>query len=107
MSWKTTATAAAMLSLLGVSGPRAAAAAPPSDYESDDESGRNGLERVWYPTVDLLVVRPLGLAQLAVGTAMLPLAYPYDLITQAEAEVFDFCVTAPAEFVFTRPLGEF
>jgi hypothetical protein len=101
------AMASLVLGLLLLALPGTSHAAAPPDHDAYEESDRNWFERVWYPTADLLVVRPLGLAQLAVGTAMLPLAYPWDLISQTNAEVVDFCVKDPAEHVFTRPLGEF
>jgi hypothetical protein len=58
---------------------------------------------------DVVILRPLGLAALAVGTvAFIPVAVltaPDGLDSlQAALEIF---VTTPAEWVFKRPLGDF
>ncbi len=67
------------------------------------------LEYDW-EIADLLIVRPLGLVGLAMGSVYFIAAAPLTYIF-ANDEVFedslDRCILTPGEYVFTRPLGEF
>lgn len=57
---------------------------------------------------DAIVLRPLGLAGLAVGAVLF---VPAAALSAADRDAFDECVDLflriPAENVFTRPLGDF
>jgi hypothetical protein len=70
------------------------------------ETDRNFTERIRDITADLLVARPLGLAQLVAGAAFLPVGYGIVLVTREDIDVLDICIEAPARQVFQRPLGE-
>ena len=69
----------------------------------------DSLQDCSYPGLfDLMVMRPLSLSALALGTALyLPLA-PWTVLTAGDAvtEVTDKLILAPARFTFSRPLGE-
>ncbi len=57
--------------------------------------------------VDILIVRPLGLAALAVGTVLSLLALPWSLLGGGNhKEVHQKLVVEPAKFTFTRPMGD-
>jgi hypothetical protein len=54
---------------------------------------------------DLVVLRPLGLVQTAVGGAFFAVFYPVSLLTGGSDHVVDACVKSPVEQTFRRPLG--
>ena len=56
-------------------------------------------------TYDLLIERPIGLVELIVGAAMLPVAYPIAAAGDAGSVVVDQCVRTPGRSTFTRALG--
>ena len=57
--------------------------------------------------VDLVVVRPLGLAATVIGTVLTVVALPFTLPGgNVEASARELIVR-PAEYTFNRPLGEF
>jgi hypothetical protein len=70
------------------------------------------LERVEQPphlglrVYDLLLLRPLGLVQLAVGAVALVPSYPVAWFLGGQDDVVEACVTDPARRTFARPLGE-
>ena len=55
---------------------------------------------------DMLLLRPVGIASLGVGTAMYIVALPFALITKSHGTTFKVLVKEPFEFVFVRPVGE-
>lgn len=55
---------------------------------------------------DMILLRPVGVASLGVGTAMYIVALPFALITRSHATTFKVLVKEPFEFVFVRPVGE-
>ena len=55
---------------------------------------------------DLLLLRPLGLVQLAVGAVALVPSYPIAWFLGGQDDVVEACVTDPARRTFARPLGE-
>ncbi len=55
---------------------------------------------------DMLLLRPVGIASLGVGTAMYIVALPFSLITRSHGTTFKVLVKEPFEFVFVRPVGE-
>ena len=70
------------------------------------ETDRNVFQKTRDITADLLIARPLGLAQLVASAAFLPVGYGIELVTREDLDVFDVCIQAPARQVFQRPLGE-
>jgi hypothetical protein len=54
---------------------------------------------------DLLVLRPLGLVQVATGVGFFVVFYPIALVTGGSDHVLDSCILQPAEQTFTRRLG--
>ncbi len=55
---------------------------------------------------DMLLLRPVGLASLGVGTAMYIVALPFSLITSSHGTTFEVLVKEPFKYVFVRPVGE-
>lgn len=54
---------------------------------------------------DLAVMRPLDLAALGVGVAILPVAYVVALPIGGEDDILTACLRHPASRLFSRPLG--
>ncbi|MGA7178707.1 MAG: hypothetical protein WBX11_03835 [Thiobacillaceae bacterium] len=57
--------------------------------------------------VDLLIMRPLGLATTVIGTALTIVALPFTIPSGSVRESAQMMIVEPAEFTFNRPLGEF
>jgi hypothetical protein len=57
--------------------------------------------------VDLLVVRPVGVVSLVIGSALFVVALPFSLLGGNTGESAKKLVAEPAKFTFNRPLGEF
>jgi hypothetical protein len=57
--------------------------------------------------VDLLVVRPVGLATTIVGTALTIVALPFTIPSGSVRESAELMIVSPAEYTFKRPLGQF
>jgi len=55
---------------------------------------------------DAVLLRPLGLVQLAVGTALFLPLYPVSLLASRSDDLFRACVADPFERTFRRPLGQ-
>lgn len=54
---------------------------------------------------DILLLRPLGLVGLAVGTAVFVVSLPFSALGGNTGEAAKKLVVAPAKYTFTRPLG--
>ena len=54
---------------------------------------------------DLVVLRPLGLAGFAVGTAFFIVSLPFSVLGGNTGEAARKLVLVPAKYTFTRPLG--
>ena len=54
---------------------------------------------------DAVLLRPLGLVQLAVGAALFVPLYPVSLLADRSDDLFRACVSDPVERTFRRPLG--
>ena len=67
------------------------------DVGRDPHLGQQIYDAVW--------LRPLGLIQLAVGTALLVPLYPVSLLADRSDDLFRACVSDPFERTFRRPLG--
>lgn len=58
-------------------------------------------------TVDVLFCRPLGLVAMLGGTVVFVVSSPFSALGGNFGEAWDSLVVNPAEYTFTRPLGEF
>ena len=56
---------------------------------------------------DALIERPIGLVETAIGIGVASIAYPVGLASNKSQAVVDRCISDPARYTFTRPLGEF
>lgn len=55
---------------------------------------------------DAVVVRPLGLASLVIGSVLFVAQLPFDIAVEGGAKApFQKLVAEPAKFTFARPLG--
>jgi hypothetical protein len=57
--------------------------------------------------VDLLLVRPVMVATTVVGAALYVISLPFSLPGGNAAQAGQRLVVEPAQFTFSRPLGEF
>ncbi len=57
--------------------------------------------------VDVLVMRPLGVAATAIGTVLTVVGLPFTLPNGSVKESAQYLIVQPAEYTFKRPLGEF
>ncbi|EFK12321.1 conserved hypothetical protein [delta proteobacterium NaphS2] len=60
-----------------------------------------------YMMADLVVMRPLGIAATAVGAVAYVLSLPFSLAGGNEPEARQKLMGDPANYTFTRPLGDF
>ena len=67
---------------------------------------RSPAEKARDVVVDVLVARPLGLAQLVVGAAAFLVAGPVDLVWPEDLDAYQVCIGDPVEHTITRPLGQ-
>ena len=58
-------------------------------------------------TVDLLMVRPVGIASVVLGSAVFVVALPFSLLGGNTGESAKKLIAEPAKFTFVRPLGDF
>jgi len=63
-------------------------------------------EKAGYMAGDFFVVRPLGIAATAVGTVIYIISLPFSLAGGNAEEARQKLVYDPAQYTFTRPLGE-
>jgi len=66
-------------------------------------SGDKGADMV----VDLVVMRPLGLAATLVGAVLTVVALPFTIPSGSVESSARELIVKPAEYTFKRPLGEF
>jgi len=95
--------AAALISLLWAPPAQSAGADPPAARMAYEAPAKP-------PTVpeiafDLVILRPLGLAQTAVGAAFFVVFYPVSLVTGGSDHVVDTCWKSPVHQTFQRSLG--
>ena len=86
--------------------PHASYAEGASDYKERLSSYAERVFRGVEVTFDLVVVRPLNLAGLAVGSAAFVLTSPLVFPHEGLATSWDVFVYAPYEYIFRRPLGD-
>jgi hypothetical protein len=56
---------------------------------------------------DAIIERPIGLVETVVGLGVASVAYPVGLASNNSQAVVDRCISDPARYTFTRPLGRF
>ena len=72
---------------------------PPSPQEEGESEEMFGM------MTDFLVLRPLGIAGTAIGTAFFIASLPFSMLGGNVKAAFTTLVIIPAKFTFTRPLG--
>jgi hypothetical protein len=92
-------TIAALVLMLNVSVAPAAIAA--------DVYGQQSIPSAGAMAIDILAVRPLGLAATLLGTGLFVVSLPFSALGGNVGEAADALVKTPAEFTFARPLGEY
>lgn len=75
-----------------------------STVDADKNEVKNGPEVM---TVDVLLVRPLGLVATVLGSVVFLVASPFSALGGNTQETWDTLVVEPAKFTFQRPLGHF
>lgn len=73
---------------------------------ADDPNTVSG-DRTTDMVVDVLVVRPLGLATTVVGAVLTVVALPFTIPSGSVRDSAEMMIVNPAEYTFKRPLGEF
>jgi hypothetical protein len=56
---------------------------------------------------DLVIMRPLGMVGLALGTTLFVASLPFLLVTRSAENAADALVDEPFEFTFVRGMGEY
>ncbi len=56
--------------------------------------------------LDIIIIRPLGIASLAAGTVFFLAALPFTLPSRSVGAAAERLVADPFTFTFTRPIGE-
>jgi hypothetical protein len=80
-----------------------AATAVAAEADSDSVTGDKGTDML----VDLVVMRPLGVAATVVGAAAFVVGLPFTVPSGSVGKSACVLVTRPADYTFKRPLGEF
>lgn len=70
-------------------------------YADDVESGPEVM------TIDLVLLRPLGLVATVCGSVIFLVSSPFSAIGGNSQEAWDKLVAEPAQYTFQRPLGHF
>jgi hypothetical protein len=55
---------------------------------------------------DMVILRPIGVCTLVIGTAFFIVTLPIAAISQSTKQTAEVLVVDPFKFTFTRPLGE-
>ena len=71
------------------------------------EASESTVVRIGAGTFDLIVLRPLGFGQMAVGSGFLAIAWPFSYFSGHLEDIVEQAVTEPFEYTFTRALGDF
>jgi ABC-type Fe3+ transport system permease subunit len=79
------------------------AAAVPASEERTDVDDAPSAEQM---AVDLVVLRPLGLAGTVIGTAVFIVALPFNALTLNFKDPARRLILEPAEYTFVRELGD-
>ncbi len=79
---------------------------------SSVKAAKDNISRLEQPdpvvmTVDLVLCRPLGLVAMLGGTVVFVVSSPFSALGGNIDEAWDSLVVIPAEYTFSRPLGQF
>ena len=88
-----------MVSIL-LAAPLASTALAEEYFEKEDPSGGMMI-------ADAVFVRPIGLAATVIGSVFYVVTLPFSLMGENPGEAGVALVKEPAEYTFSRPLGEF
>jgi hypothetical protein len=55
---------------------------------------------------DTLLLRPIGVAALAMGTVLYIVSLPAAIMTDSQKETYKVLIKEPSDYVFKRPVGE-
>lgn len=80
-----------------------AAPFPAVAYDPNTVSGDKGTDML----VDAVLLRPLGLASMVLGTAITVVTLPFTLPGGNAGETAKAMIVEPTEYTFNRPLGDF
>jgi len=58
-------------------------------------------------TMDVLIMRPAGLAVTVLGTALFIVALPFAIVSGSVGETVCTLVVTPCKYTFVRPIGDF
>lgn len=56
---------------------------------------------------DALVVRPIGIASIVLGSVIFVVALPFSIPTRSVGKVGKLIVVDPCKYTFVRPMGDF
>jgi hypothetical protein len=76
---------------------------PAAADDPNTVSGDKGTDML----VDIVVMRPLGLAATVIGTALTIVALPFTIPTGSVGDSAREMIVKPAQYTFQRPLGQF
>lgn len=79
------------------------AASPARAHQGEPVTGDRGTDMA----VDLVLVRPLGIAASVIGAAGFVIALPFTLASGSTGETACEWIGAPLDYTFRRPLGDF
>ena len=57
--------------------------------------------------VDFVIARPIGIVATVLGTVFFVISWPFSALGGNSDEAWESMVVAPAEYTFSRPLGDF
>lgn len=80
-------------------------AAPDPAAAAPSESGGFDATHIGASTLDVVIIRPLGMLASAVGLAMFVVSAPFVAPSRDFDTSWDVFVVGPAEYTFVRPLG--
>ncbi len=78
-------------------------AASPAAAQEDTGTGDRATDMV----LDVVVMRPLGLAATVIGSVLTVVALPFTIPSGSVASSAHELIVKPAEYTFKRPLGDF
>ena len=95
-----------ILVLLSVTAPAAAQEAPKPDKADETNDTLEAPDAAGMMLLDAFLLRPLGLAATALGTAAFIVSLPFSLPTRSADDAAKALVVKPARYTFARPLGQ-
>ncbi|MBW2274296.1 MAG: hypothetical protein JRG96_13565 [Deltaproteobacteria bacterium] len=87
-------------------GQEPAAAKSDSDSQEQNESGGIDVSHIGASTLDLVIIRPLGVGATVVGFVMFVVSVPFVAPSRGIGTSWEIFVEGPGEYTFVRPIGE-